>query len=106
MIYTCKACGFSEGRGILPGSTCGLLICIHMGIASVPLLKIVKHIFPDGLGWWWLLGGPLLFVASLIVSYLIGLFVELMEWLLFCRKKCPICGKRKWSWGYVSGFGL
>ncbi|MBT8364678.1 MAG: hypothetical protein KJP23_08225 [Deltaproteobacteria bacterium] len=56
MIYTCKAGGFSEGRGVLPSTTCGLLICIYMGIASVPLLKIVKHISPDGLGWWWALG--------------------------------------------------
>ena len=106
MIYTCKACGFSEGRRIRPSTACGMLLIVYMGLAFAPLLTIMRLIFPEGLGWWWLLGGPALFATSLIMSFFIGFCVELIEWLLFCCRKCSICGKRKWSWGYTQGFGL
>ena len=62
------------------------------------------------LGWWEYLLYPVAFAIAL-VSWLIGVvilnwLIEFVEWVFFCRRKCPNCGSRRWSWGYVRGFGL
>ena len=106
MIYKCKECGFSESRGVLPQTTCGLLLAIYIGISIGLIMTIVPRVFPDGLGWWWLIGGPVVFTVAVLMSFVLSLLFETIEWLVFCRRKCPICEKRRWSWGFTQGFGL
>jgi hypothetical protein len=93
-------------RGCLPTVSCGILIVVMQSIAIGLLLPIVAHVFPDGLGSWWLLAGPLLFLLSIPLGLLLYSMIMLFEWLAYCWKRCPTCGARKWSWGFTRGFGI
>ena len=106
MWYTCKKCRHDEARGCLPTVSCGMLLSVYVGIAGAVVLVVIDLLFPRGLGWWWLLGGPVLVVLSLFGGMLVHLLCQLLEWLLFCLRRCPKCRARAWSWGYTRGFGL
>ena len=106
MFYRCKKCGREEGRGILPGATCGMLFIMPMAIAGGVLLGIARPILAGRDGWWWLLAIPLILVLSIVAACLLNLLLEGLEWLVFCRRRCPSCGARRWSWGFTRGFGL
>lgn len=106
MLYQCKDCGNIEGRGILPGATCGLLIMFQMAIAIGSMSAVARKLLQDQSPWWWLLAVPLVLLLSLPAAYLLNLILETIEWLLFCWRRCERCGKRRWSWGFTQGFGL
>ena len=105
MMYRCRHCKHTEGRGFLPGVSCGLMSMTFAGVAGGLLLPLVWHFFPK-LGWWWILAAPLLVVGSFVGSYIIHELLAGIEWTAFCLRKCPQCGNRKWSWGFTQGFGL
>lgn len=107
MIYRCKACNHTEERGFLPGVTCGLMMVVLASIAGglfLWLMRLLTPLLP--LGWWWLLAAPLLLVAAVFGSLLFDALLAGIEWLLFCLRRCPTCGARRWSWGFTQGFGL
>jgi hypothetical protein len=106
MVYRCTKCEKSECRGVLPGATCGLLLFAQVGIAAAILAAGVPRLFPSGLGWWWLIAAPGILLLSLPAAYLLNLVLEGLEWLFYCRRRCPSCGARSWSWGFTQGFGL
>jgi hypothetical protein len=116
MIYKCRNCDFEEGRGCLPSVTCGLYMIFLMGCATFILsfsLAAIRGGEPnpiDGLGWWKLLAIPVAAIISLVAAVIGGLLLnyvfEFVEWLVYCRRKCPKCGSRRWSWGFTRGFGL
>ena len=106
MLYRCKCCQYSEGRGVLPGVTCGLFILAQMTIAAFIVGALIPKGFLSGLGPWKWLGLPLLPVVAFFGALILNWLLEAIEWLAFCLRKCPQCGKRRWSWGYTGGFGL
>jgi hypothetical protein len=106
MLYQCKACQNVEGRGVLPGTTCGLLIFGQMGIAGSAMMAPVSKMLAGHSAWWWVLATPSVLLLSLPAAYVLNLLLEAIEWLLFCRCRCENCGGRRWSWGFTQGFGL
>jgi hypothetical protein len=106
MYYKCKKCEHTEFRGILPGATCGVLLAANMGLSIALAETAIDHIFPSGLGYWWLIAAPLLVVFSFFGAIAIQYLLSALEWLLFCLCACPKCKSRKWSFGFTQGFGL
>lgn len=123
MLYRCRPCGYVEYRGILPGATCGLYGLALIGITVGTLLPLVQRLRllvqtmrvspPTGTteaGWsWWIavpagviVGLALIALGVVVLNY----SLELIEYLVFLRHRCPKCGARKWSWGFTRGFGL
>lgn len=105
MIYKCRACQQTEGRGFLPGVSCGLMIMGLAGVAGGLLFSLLRFC-TTSLGWWWVLAAPLLLVASFFGAWLLHGLLAGIEWLLFCFRRCPNCRSRRWSWGFTQGFGL
>ena len=110
---------------------CGLYLFSLMGCASVVLIIAIQRMraavqsasaalraeMPTTtphetaeLGWWNLLVIPLAMVigigATLVVTYTFKFFLETIEYIAYCRRRCPECGARRWSWGFTRGFGL
>jgi hypothetical protein len=56
--------------------------------------------------WWWIIGVPVGAVVGLGAVIAVRYALEAVEYLVFLPRKCPHCGKRRWSWGYTQGFGL
>jgi hypothetical protein len=83
-----------------------MLLSALWGLAIGLLLSVVRWLFPNGLGWWWLLAGPLLWLVALPLGLLLHPVLAAFEWLAFCWRRCPQCGERAWSWGFTRGFGL
>lgn len=106
MIYKCLDCEFREGRGVLPGVSCGILMLLEMGVATLLISFVARALLPDDLGWWWLLIAPVLFVLALPAGYLVAVALAALEWLVFSLRRCPRCGARRWSFGFTEGFGL
>ena len=116
MLYKCRNCEFEEGRGFLPSVTCGLYMLFLMGTATAIGAFLLRQLRGDApnpaaeLGWWNLLAFPLALVLGLVLAFIGGLvlnyILEFFEWFVFCRRKCPKCGSRRWSWGFTRGFGL
>ncbi len=117
MYYRCRRCKYEEFRGCLLGVGCGVYYSALMGLAGAFLLVLIENladrrfweILAD-LGWWNLLVLPpflVFFVIWMFVGCVVLKFaLELIEYLLFALRKCPRCGARRWSWGYIRGFGL
>lgn len=124
MLYRCRSCQYEETRGLLPTATCGMLLLAQMGVCAailIPSIRFVRSLIntapaaiepnnSSGLGWWALLIVPLMmivgFIALFIAAMILNALMELIEWLWYCRRQCPTCGCRKWSWGFTRGFGL
>ena len=106
MIYKCRNCAHKEWRGILPATSCGMLLFLLMGIAAGLLAFILPKGFIQGLGGWKWLAIPILPVAVFLIAFIMNLVLEAIEWLAYCRRKCPQCGCRRWTWGFTEGFGL
>ena len=125
MLYRCLNCDHKEARGILPTVTCGIylfaLVGLTGGIFATALRLMRQHLqsasettreldASTGFDWWAVLliplsmalGLALLLLGALIFNYIL----ELTEWLVYCRRRCPKCRKRRWSWGFTEGFGL
>ena len=82
----------------MPTTSCGLLLIPPLAIAM--LMSLVGW---QRLGWWSLiLALPVFVLATLAIHY-----VPLtLEYLWICWRKCPNCGRRKWSYPFTEGFGL
>lgn len=106
MIYACRRCRFEEARGCVPTVSCGMLLAVLWGIATVPLSLVVLWLFPEGLGWWWLIAGPLVWLVALPLGLLLHPVLAACEWLAFCWRRCPQCSAHAWSWGFTRGFGM
>ena len=125
MMYRCLECNYEEARGCLPTATCGLYAIGLMGPAGAILALAADYVRSlvrsssdattgpgedSGLGWWALLVFPvailLWFVVLFIVVLILNAILELIEWLVFFRRRCPLCGRKRWSWGFTRGFGL
>ncbi len=106
MIYQCKMCNMERGMGFLPGATCGIYFFPLMTFAAVLILKVIPQGHLNGLGWWWVVGVPVLLVVAFIGGYILDLALSLVEWILVHIARCPHCGGRRWSWGFTRGFGL
>ena len=130
MIYRCLNCDYEEARGCLPTVSCGLyfvflalllLMCCYGVLFSLSMIfdvhtgsqnKLISEGHSESqaqtdIDWW-------VFPASVIISPVlyficfIGLhwMLEWIEFLAFYRRKCPVCGGRRWSRGFTRGFGL
>ena len=107
MYYECRKCKIEEFRGVLPGTTCGILLAIWGGICASILGTVVRFVFPDGLGWWWLLAGPVIFAVSMIPGAIaIHLIAITIEWILISVFPCRNCRSHQFSFGRTHGFGL
>ncbi len=107
MYYTCRRCGLEEPRGILPGTTCGLLLAVWGGVCAGILFGVTGKMFPGGLGWWWLLAAPAVVVVSLFPgSILLHFVAATFEWLVISVFPCKKCRSHRFSFGTTHGFGL
>lgn len=124
MLYQCRSCQYEEARGFLPTVTCGMLLLVQMGFCAailVPSIRFARSLnetdaaaidsnASSGLGWWALIIVPLIlivgFIALFISAMILNALLELIEWLAYCRRRCPNCDCRRWSWGFTRGFGL
>jgi hypothetical protein len=106
MYYKCRNCGYEKYRGILPGASCGMLLIVEMGICCAVLLQFAVKYIPKEPGAWKLLIYPLLAGVSFFCAILLDYLISAVEWLVYCRRKCPDCGSRRWSFGRTRGFGL
>ena len=97
-----------------------------MGLAVgilIPVIRYVRSIVAAGsdvapasdaarteLGWWSILVVPLAMVLGFVVIcvcvLILNALLELMEYLAYVLRRCPKCGRRRWSWGFTRGFGL
>ena len=81
-----------------------ILLGLSAAIVIPRLVMIVDS--PDGLGWWWLLIGPLLFLAVCLGALALEWLFALVEYLTLLVRRCPKCGSRHWSRGFTRGFGV
>lgn len=118
MNYRCRACQHEEARGCLPTATCGLyalvLLALSVGciagfalilrsLIDVPPAKTEPVSTPWWVGVFAVVVGLVLVVVGMVV---INFMLELAEWLVYSRRRCPMCGARRWSRGFSKGFGL
>lgn len=125
MLYRCRCCAYEEARGCLPTVSCGIYLLGLMGLTGgmlVPALRYFRSLArassdaapalepASGIGWWALLVIPLAmalgFVVLFVGAMILNAIFELIEWLVFSCRRCPKCGRRRWSWGFTNGFGL
>ena len=122
MWYRCKACGHEEARGLIPAASCGLYFFVIAGIGLGVILLAIHFLKraatalhaqttqPVQVGatpWWlWVILVPASIVFLVLLTVAMNWFLELLEYLAYAGRKCPKCGKRKWSWGFTKGFGL
>ena len=122
MIYRCHGCQQEEARGCLPTTTCGLYAMALLALSTGCIAGVARGIRSLAGGQpptvdpvvapWWV--GVLFGVLAVVVGValaLVGMIVinfvlELAEWLIFARRRCPLCNARRWSWGFTRGFGL
>ena len=108
----------------MPGVSCGfylafLIACTSaIGIAVVRAMRLAirsyaSHVAPREsleLDWRGLavlsLAAVVVLIGTILGVIVLNFVLELLEYLAFVRRKCPVCGARRWSWGYTRGFGL
>ena len=56
--------------------------------------------------WFFVISIPVSFALALGGAYVLDVVLAWIEYLAFCRRKCPVCGGRRWSRGFTRGFGL
>lgn len=120
MLYRCRECERELAGGCLPTATCGLYF-VFLGARSAGCLYLVVFALRAALlanvgerqqpaepapWWWWVVVCPVGVVLFLSVGAVVKFTLELIEWLLTRRRRCPTCGARRWSWGFTRGFGL
>jgi hypothetical protein len=107
MYYECKSCHHEEYRGCLPGTTFGLLMPVSAGISLAMLLIAFETLCPNGIGWWWLLIGPVGFLLAIVPGSLIVYgAIWIAEWLFISIFRCTKCGSHRFCLGKNRGFGL
>lgn len=105
-LVKCKNCGYKGSVGVMPTSTCGMLLFPAMGLGGIVAVQIVAKtahlhtVYKIALA-------ILAFIIVFIVGiYLIHVIPYSFEWLLAMCHKCPECKKRKWSFPFTEGAGL
>src|SRR5690349_3861711 len=112
MLYQCRNCNHEEARGCLPPATCGIYTLGLMGLTGamlIPALRYARSLArstsesvnipaqESGLGWWVLLVIPIALVLGFVVLFIgaitLNAVFELIEWLAYCCRRCPKCGK-------------
>ncbi len=90
----------------MPIGTCGMLlipgivVAVPVGMLTFDILK-QYHIL---LG---LAGGIVAGIAGFIIGTLVVHYIPwTLEWLIAMARRCPECGKKKWSYPFTEGFGL
>lgn len=106
MIVQCKACGERVGEHeASSGIGCMMRIGVLVVIASggSPLIKAFSRHTPWEQFWPWLL---VALVAYGFLAFAL-LFPGYWSWLFYTlTTSCPQCGRRRWTKGVFSGFGL
>lgn len=127
MFYRCRVCQHKESRGWLPTASCGMYALALLALSLIGNIGIVRgarsltgagssstmSLSAELAGASWLTA-TICVIAGLVLTVIlagVGMIVinfalELAEWLAFARRKCPVCGARRWSWGFTRGFGL
>lgn len=107
MFYECRRCKHEEYRGILPGATCGILLACWGGVSIAACLISIQYFLSNGLGWWWLLVAPAVFVFSITIGAItLHLLASVFEWLAISLVPCKKCGSHRFKFGRTHGFGL
>ena len=118
MIYRCRTCQHEESRGYLPSVTCGfyplflLFLSAIYHIAAVPRYLRWVGAWPRSdepvRGTWWgmLIAAVVAITLTLVGAVVLNFLLELVEYRAFVGRRCAVCGRRRWSWGYTQGFGV
>lgn len=118
MIYRCRTCDHEEARGFLPSASCFIYFVFLLALSVGSLILAVRGVRlavgkpaapaeDETHSWWdWVVGIPLGLLLILVGMLAIKFALEAVEWVAFCRRRCPACGSRKWSRGFTRGFGL
>jgi hypothetical protein len=117
MIYRCKACGNEEARGYLPVTSCGLMLVGLLGLSAICVgaLSSAIHKWHEWIGirsmptihWWaWPIMIAIGVVAAIAGVPLLYFIFSAIEWIVYCMRRCSVCGARRWSFGFTRGFGL
>ena len=106
-LIKCKKCDFRGTVGVMPNTSCGIIV-IGGGVVGVMTgLGIVNPIIHELAQWIkivvWIVVVPIMGFVGMILIHLIPWSVE---WLLAMCHRCPECGSRKWSFPFTEGFGL
>ncbi len=91
-----------------------LLMIVSLGImiATVHGFKACLGIPPApadqaGPPWWFfVISIPVSFALALGGAAILDAVLTRIEYVVFFRRKCPVCGGRRWSRGFTRGFGL
>jgi hypothetical protein len=77
-----------------------------MGISVVG--SGVYLFLPMRLGWWWVIAGPGVVVAGVLLGgFVIQMTAFAVEWVVISAWRCKSCGGRKFGGGHgPGGFGL
>lgn len=105
MIYKCTSCGEETYGGCLPSISCGLFLLVYAFFAGslVAILVAATRRFIDVPFWVVAVGSVPVGIAVMVgLSWLASVIEH--SWMYL--RPCPKCGQRKWSKGYVKGFGL
>lgn len=97
-LVRCKACGRQIQVGLMPTTTCGLLLLLPLSLALVTSILLWPRF-----GWLSLFLAVLVFLATRL---LMDHVPRSLEYLWARRIRCPGCGQRKWSYPFTEGFGL
>ena len=104
-LIKCLACGEKLSVGWMPTTTCGVLLIIPVGVAGGITIAATEVMWSHW-GWVSLVLAVPLFLLLVVAGVLALHYIPCtIEYLLFCWRKCPRCGKRRWSFPFVEGFG-
>ncbi len=98
--------------------TCGMYLMFLM-IVSLGCMIAAVHSFRMWLGnvpapvdragppwWFFVISIPVSFALALGGAAILDAVLTRIEYVAFFRRKCPVCGGRRWSRGFTRGFGL
>jgi hypothetical protein len=117
-MYRCRTCGREETRGWLPAAAGGPYLAFLVGLSTAGSAGVVA-----GLRAWvgdrpppaeavgmpaWVGAAAVAAGLALVLAGAAAVkgVLELAEYLAFVRRRCPGCGRRRWSWGFTRGFGV
>jgi uncharacterized protein (DUF983 family) len=105
-IVKCNNCGHKASVGFMPTTTCGMLLILPMGAAVAGAIIATETAWPS---WGWLsllVPAPVFAAIFLVAACAVHYLPWTLEYLLVCWRKCPKCGKCRWSYPFTEGFGL
>jgi hypothetical protein len=106
-LVKCRDCDYETRVGCMPTATCGVLMLFGLS-AGAGLAGILAARLLSTYSLWIRIPGA---VVGFIIGGIAGVygvhFVPwTVEWLMAMCRRCPECGKRKWSYPFTRGFGL